>query len=305
VSDRGRSVLWPSLLVVCSLPTSAAAQERTESSFPFEPLNAWAVALGGAGAGKHGAAFSSLNPAALAGERGAELSHRASPIGTRDYAIAAGHAGRWGTLRIAARRRDWGEIAQDLGIEGLTAGEQSIALTVADRVIRGRAAWGLSLARLDADYLGSRSGTWAADAGAQVYLGRGFGVGVALLHAGKGFENEGGRAPLPTRIRPGVAWEGRLGPLHLATAGDLPVPLALDSPPDMHAGVEVGGTWGPVTGAARAGYRSLVNRDGSASRQGAWTLGGGIRLGRIAVDIAYTFGIVFGDERFVSLSLHW
>ncbi len=304
MSVRARSLLCLPFLVVCHLP-SALAQGRTETSFPLEPLNAWAVALGGAGAAKQGAAFSSLNPAALAGERGAELSHRASPIGTRDYAIAAGHAGRWGTLRITARRRDWGEIAHDLGVDGLTAGEQSVALTFADRVLRGRVAWGVSLARLDADYLGSRSGTWAADLGAQGYLGRGFGLGVALLHAGKGFENDGGRAPLPTRLRPGVAWEGRLGTLHLAMAGDLPLPVALDAPPDAHAGAEIGSSWGSVTAAVRTGYRSLVNRDGSGSRLGAWTLGGGIRVGRLAADIAYTFGVVFGDERFVSLSLHW
>lgn len=206
---------------------------------------------------------------------------------------------------MAARRRDWGEIARDLGLDDLTAGEQSVSLAFAGPAIRERLLWGVSLARLDANYVGARTGGWAADAGTQAVIGRGFSVGVSLLHAGRGFESDGGRAPLPTRIRPGAAWEGRLGRLRLAAATDLPVPVGLDSPPDVHTGVEFRGTWGPVNAATRVGYRSLVNRDGTGSRNGAWALGGGLRFARVAADIAYSFGAVFGDERFISLTVRW
>jgi hypothetical protein len=105
--------------------------------------------------------------------------------------------------------------------------------------------WGVALARLDANYLGARTGTWAVDAGAQAVMGRGFSLGIALLHAGRGFESDGGRAPLPTRIRPGAAWQGRLGRLHAAVVADVPVPARLDSPPDLHTGVELRGNGGP------------------------------------------------------------
>jgi hypothetical protein len=91
----------------------------------------------------------------------------------------------------------------------------------------------------------------------------------------------------------------------LAAAIDLPIRVSLDSPPDVHAGLELGGTWGPAKAGIRTGYRSLVNRDVAASRQAAWSLGGGVTVGPLAADIAYTFGAVFGDERFISLSVDW
>ncbi len=288
----------------CSAVAGAAAQ-RAESNFPLEPLHARPVALGGAGVALRGAEFSLLNPAASAGTRGAELSHRASPIGARDYAIALAAGAHWGTIRMAARRRDWGQIAADLGLTDLTVGEQSLSLAYAGRAVRERLGWGVSFARLDANYLDSRTATWAMDAGAQGVLGRGFSLGLSLLHAGRGFAGDSGPAALPARLRPGVAWQGKVRGLRVATALDLPTRLALDSPPDVHAGLEVGGAWGPAKAAIRSGYRSLLNRDAGGSRQGAWGLGGGLNVGRIAVDIAYTFGVVFGDERFVSLSIRW
>jgi hypothetical protein len=255
------------------------------------------VALGGA-------QFSILNPAAAAGEHAAEISHRASPFGARDYAISVGSGGRWGTIQVAARRRDWGEIASDLGLNDLTAGEQSLSISFARPIIRHRLMWGVSVDRLDANYLGARTSAWAFNTGAQATIGGGFALGIALLQAGPGFRSDGGRAPLPTRIRPGVAWQGRLGRLQLTAAADLPVPTRLDSPPDLHIGVELRGTWGPVSAATRGGFRSLANRDGG-SRQPAWALGGGVSMGPVTADVAYAFGAVFGDERFISLTVRW
>jgi len=288
------------------VPLGVTAQGGTaESGFPFEPVHAWPVGLGGAGVALGGSQFSLLNPAAPVGEHAAEISHRASPIGARDYAISVGFGGHWGTVQVAARRRDWGEIARDLGLNDLTAGEQSLSVSFARPIVSGKVRWGISLARLDANYVGARTGTWAFDGGAQATIGRGFTLGVAVLQAGRGFESDGGRAPLPTRIRPGAAWQGRLGNLQLTAAADLPFSVRFDSPPDVHTGVELRGAWGPVSAATRAGYRSLANRDGSGSRQGLWALGGGISMGPIAADIAYAFGAVFGDERFISLTVHW
>ncbi len=301
---RRLRTLGLALVGACSAAAAAPAQ-RTESNFPLEPLHAWPVALGGAGVALRGAEFSLINPAALAGTHGAELSHRASPIGAREYAISVAVGGHWGTIHMAARRRDWGEIAADLGLSDLTVGEQSLSLAYAGRAIHNRLGFGVSFARLDANYLDARTATWAMDAGVQGVVGRGFSLGLALLHAGRGFSGDSGPAPLPARLRPGVAWQGKVRSLRVATALDLPVRSALDAPPDVHAGLEVGGTWGPAKAAVRTGYRSLVNRDAGGSRQGAWALGGGLNVRRIAVDIAYTFGVVFGDERFVSLSIRW
>ncbi|MGH7671304.1 MAG: hypothetical protein ACREMC_00255, partial [Gemmatimonadales bacterium] len=123
------------------------------------------------------------------------------------------------------------------------------------------------------------------------------------LHAGRGFASDGGRAPLPTRIRPGAAWEGRIGHVRLATAADLAVPVRSGLAPDLHSGVEVAGTWGSASAASRAGYRSLASPGGS--RQNSWALGGGVTLGRFTADIAYVFGVVFGNERLISLFVRW
>jgi hypothetical protein len=92
-SPRSALFGW-ALLAVCWQPARATAQEeRAESAFPFEPLHAWPVALGGAGVALRGAPFSLLNPAASVGEHGAEINHRASPIGARDYASRSASAG--------------------------------------------------------------------------------------------------------------------------------------------------------------------------------------------------------------------
>ncbi len=300
---RATSALTLFALAAWTSPRATAAQGRAESGFPFDPMQARAIGLGGAGAALRSPPFYYLNPAALADNRGAELDHRTSPLGTRDYAISVGHGGRWGALRITARRRDWGELAQDLGLSGVTAGERSVSLAFARKGFQQRVAWGFSVGRLDADYVGARTGTWSLDLGTQARVGGGLAVGLALLHAGRGFATEAGRAPLPTRIRPGAAWEGQLGKVRLVSAVDVAVPVRTGAGVDMNTGVEVSGTWGSASAASRVGYRSIANPDGS--RQGSWALGGGVTLGPLGVDIAYTFGLVFGNERFTSLVVRW
>ena len=93
--------------------------------------------------------------------------------------------------------------------------------------------------------------------------------------------------------------------MQVTAVADLPVAAHFDSPPDLHTGMEVRGTWGPVSAATRAAYRSLADRDGSGSTRGAWALGGGLSIGPVAADVAYSFGAVFGDERFISLTIRW
>ena len=288
--------------------TGPAIQAQTasgESTFPFDPWHARAVALGDAGVAMVGQEFATLNPAATIGGRGAELSHRASPIGVRDYELSVGHGSRWATVRATIRRRDWGDLAQDLGVEGLTAGEQSLAVTVADRAGLGPWAWGLSVARLEADYLGTRTGTWATDLGVQLTVNRGLTLGAALLHAGRGFPSGMGVTPLPTRFLSGAAWERSIGRLDVVAAGDVAVPIRARAPPDLHAGAEIRHTTGAVTVGMRAGYRSLANRDGSGSSERMWTVGGGLRVRPIQMDVAYSLNRLFGSERLLSLSIAW
>jgi hypothetical protein len=60
----------------------------------------------------------------------------------------------------------------------------------------------------------------------------------------------------------------------------------------------------PLRNPTGRGLRWSRSRDND-SRQAAWALGGGIGMGPITADIAYTFGAVFGDERFISLTVRW
>lgn len=296
---------YGAVLLAVSLPVSIARAQGAESSFPLEPLHASAVGLGAAGVAVRGAPFFSLNPAATAQVRGVELSHWTSPTGARDVAFALGHGSAWGTVRLAVRRRTWGSIAGDLGLTDLTVGEQSIVMGFARRELHERLNWGLSFGRLDADYLGTRQHAWSVDLGAQANAGHGFLIGLSILHLGTDFQTDGTAIPLPTRIRPGIAWERQTRQLRVLAAADVPFAIASDVPSDFHAGAEVGGTWGTLNAMIRGGYQSLADRDGGASRQGKWSVGGGLRVLQIRADVAYVLGGVFGPERFLSLSLHW
>lgn len=293
------------VLIALITPLMPAWGQGAESSFPLEPVHASSVALGGAGTALPGAQFFLLNPAATAKVHTAELSHWTSPLGAQDVALALSHGGRWGTLRVGARRRYWDNVASDLGLTDLTVGEQSIVVGFARTDFRDRIAWGLALARLDADYLGARAHAWAVDVGVRADAGRGLLLGVSLLHLGTDFQTSGTPAPLPTRVRPGVGWARHVGSLQVLAALDLPFALTLDAPPDVHAGIEAGRTWGPVNAVTRAGYSSLTDRDGHGSRLTKWSLGGGLRLRQVSANVAYVLGGVFGPERFISLSIYW
>ena len=296
----------PALLALAlATPLAGASAQGAESSFPLEPLHASSVALGGAGVALPGAQFFLLNPAATAKAHAAELSHWLSPMGAQDVALSVSHGGGWGTVRVGARRRSWGDVARDLGLTDLTVAEQSIGLGFARTGANDRVAWGFSVARLDADYLGARAHAWAIDLGARANAGKGLVLGVSLLHLGTDFRSGDTPSPLPARIRPGAGWTGQIGSLRVLAAADLPFALRLDAPPDVHAGVEVGRTWGNVNAVTRAGYTSLADRDGRGSRLTKWSLGGGLRLRQISANVAYMLGGVFGPERFLSLSIHW
>ncbi len=289
---------------VVLLASASRAPAQAPSTFPFDAWNARAAALGGAGTAGAGLEFSSANPAAVAGARGGQFSRHASPGDATDSNLSVALGGRaWGTVELSFRRRDWGEVAKDLGLEDLTAGEQSVGLGYALRLAGGRVALGASAARLDADYLGARSSGWAFDVGAQASPGRGTRVGVSLLHAGS-MSGEGDTADLPTQLRGGVGWAGRVRSLELAALADAGLPRS-GSGMDLHAGVEAGYSAGPVRASGRAGWRSLGNPYGDGSAERSWSVGGGAEIARVRFDVAQALGGTLGDETFLSLSVRW
>lgn len=291
----------------CAVSQALSAQDtRAESTFPFDPWNARAVALAGAGAGSVGLAFLGVNPAAVAGERSAVASYRSSPAGLRDYGIEAAQSLEWGTLAFAIRRRDWGEVAGDLGLSDLTAGEQALAVAYANEVLRGRVRLGLALSRLDQDFLGNRTGGWAVDLGAQGYVGWGFQLGASALHLGEGLgEGTGEAAPLPSRFRGSVSWVSRMNRLNLAAVSDVAIPFRSGPGVDLLLGLGVDYAVGDLTAGARAGWFSLGDRYGTGSSEKSLSFGGTVGVGPVGVEIATAPRGVIGSDLVVSLTARW
>lgn len=294
------------LLCVGSL-WARAQRDRAESTFPFEPWNAQAVAVGGAGVAAGGLAFLAVNPAAAAGRRTALVSYRRSPAGLRDYAVELAHRWSWGTLALAVRRRDWGEVASDLGLGDLTAGEQSLGAGYAHELLGGRLRWGVALSRLNQDFLGNRAGGWAADVGVQASLAGGLRAGAALLHMGEGMEASGSRdaGRLPSRARAGAEWQGRLGSFRVVALSDVAVPLRRYSGLDLHVGMALDYGAGPLVAGGRAGWRALADSHGTGRNETAVSFGGALGLGPVGVEIATAPRGAIGTDLVVSLSARW
>ncbi|HEX8692346.1 MAG TPA: hypothetical protein VF746_08015 [Longimicrobium sp.] len=293
------------VLLLASAGRARAQEGAAASTFPFEAWNARTAALGGAGTALLGMEASPLNPAAAAGARGTQLSRHLAPSDAEDTHVSVAHGGRWGTLELTFRRRDWGKVAEDLGLDDLGAGEQAVGLGYSLALAGGRVAVGASAARLDTDYLGARSSGWALDAGAQASLGRGVRAGAALVHAGRMEGGEGEEVRLPTQVRTGLAWAGRARGAGLAAAADVALPTTGGGGADLHAGVEAAFDAGPVRLAGRGGWRSLANPYGDGGAERSWSLGAGAEVAGVRLDLAQALGGTLGDETFLTLSVRW
>jgi hypothetical protein len=294
------------LLALCALAAVApeVSAQTTSTTFPFPPWHARTAGLGGVGAALGGLEFGGLNPAAYAAARGAQFSHHQSAAESQDGALSLAHGGEWGTISLSLQRRDWGAVAADLGLDDLSAGEQSLSVGYAARLAGPRLSFGAAVFRLDTDYLGVRSSGWALDAGIQARPGAGVQLGAALTHAGRLENDEGEEIRLPTRARVGAAWTARRGALALTTAADAAA-LLRASGVDLHLGSEATYARGAVAGAVRAGWRTLANPYGAGYNEGSWSVGAGAALGRIRADVARTTSGSLEDETFLSLSFSW
>lgn len=300
---RARAAAAVIASLVASPCASFAQGEVVSSTFPFPAWHAAPAAEGGAGSARPGMEYAVLNPAALAGARGGQFSRHDSPAGSDDNLITLAHTGRWGTLGVTFQRRDWGEVARDLGLDDLSAGEQDISVGYA-RVL-GQFRAGVSVARLDTDYLGVRAGGWGVDVGMQADAGRGLRVGAAMIHAGRLENDEGDPVRLPARVRSGGSWTLTRSALAVTTSGDVAVPLEGKRDPDLHAGVQAGYGRGSLGAVLRTGWRSLGNPYGAGEAEKNWTFGGGVSFGKLRADLARAVGGSLDDETFLSLSVGW
>lgn len=298
-----RAALCAAVLAALAAGTRAHAQAAS-GTFPFPPWHAGAAAVGGAGTAARGLEFTAVNPAALDGVRGAQFSHHDSPAGSQDGAIVLAHGGAWGTVSLAFQRRDWGAVAEDLGLADLSAGEQAVRVAYA-RPLASRVSVGAAVSRLDSDYLGVRAGGWALDAGVQANAGAGLRLGAALVHAGRLRNDEEEEVRIPSRVRAGGAWTRPAGPVAVTLLADAAMPMEGERTADLHLGSEARYARAALTASLRGGWRSLGNPYGAGDAERAWSFGGGMALGRIRADVARTVGGSLDDETFLSLSLSW
>ena len=296
------------IALVAVWPSGRLAAQTEGSVLTVLPGSTRSAALGGAGAalvGDAGAMFA--NPAGIATIRHLSLEGSYEPY-------LAGSAVSAAALALRVRRWTWGVGAQTLdygsepvivpdpatgGRRGMTTGESFHpyeALAATSLVYRrGFAALGVT-AKYDRQQIGVEvSDAWAGDIGMAIAVFDIMAVGVSVQNLGGDLGNG---ALLPRRTRAGLTlnYTDPQGTYRLLTT------LEGQWTRDRHAvlvqGVEGGIVTGGVGLVARLGYatRPAVT---DASRI---TLGGGVVLGRLAMDYAFqAYGALGGATHRVGL----
>lgn len=289
-------------LCLVLLPSAGAPQGiESEAAFLTIPIGARLVGMGRAGVALEDAQAAFYNPAlvALAAPRVA-LHRYDGPIGFLVHdATAAFRAGALGNVQVGLQVQTFGEfeISDEAGSLGTfdpqnVIGSVGLARSFGRSVAAGvRAKWIHS--RVSPGGHGQGLG---ADAGVTFDApGLPIRIGLAALDVGPDLSIDGNDAPLPTRLRAGVA--GRI------PAGDWNVLLAVDADASPHD-TGVGGTRAGLA----VGWRDAVTLRGGWLREtlvesnDGYTFGLGVRLGRFSVDFAREIGVNhLGDEIHFSL----
>ena len=295
-------------LALAVRPSGRLAAQTEGSVLPLMPGSTRSAALGGAGAalvGDAGALFA--NPAGIATIRHLSVEGSYEPYLAGSVLSSAALALRVSrfTLGFGAQALDYGSepvIVPDPstgGRRGMETGasfhpyEGLAATSLVYR--RGFAALGVT-AKYDRQQYGSEvSDAWAGDIGLAIAVFDIMAMGVSVQNLGGDLEAE---ALLPRRTRAGITlnYTDPQGTLRLLTT--LEGQWTRDRSAVMVQGLEVGVVRGGAGLIGRLGYstRPAVT---AASR---WTFGGGIVLGRLAVDYAFqAYGVLDGDTHRVGL----
>jgi hypothetical protein len=230
------------------------------------------------------------NPAsALFGEAAVAAAYQALPVGASAGAAALGiPLGATRSLAVSVRFVDYGEIdviepdpTLPVGHPtGATARGGEVTMLVAGAVGLGPLRLGLAARWLRLDVAGLVDDALAADAGAALDLAPWLRVGGAVQSVGSDLD-AGRSAPLPRTLRLGASVRRSAGPLD----GLLVVEARRrEERTGLGAGLEASGSAGGVEASARLGYES---RPASGDAYSRWVFGGGVRLDRISVDLAY------------------
>lgn len=245
------------------------------------------------------------NPAGSRVESAAlAAAYQALPVGaSAGAAVVAVPVKRAFTVALSTRFVDYGEIDVIEADPGSPVGQPSGATASGGEVttlLGGAARWGpvavgVAGRWLRLDVAGLTDDAFALDGGVSIVAVPGLTFGASVQNVG-GDVAAGRAAPLPRTVRAGAAVERPLGGVGALLAVEV---RRREARTGVGAGVEVRGGGGGVEGVARLGYESRAAPGDAYSRL---VFGGGLRIDRIGVDLAYRALGPLGSTRQVGLS---
>lgn len=228
------------------------------------------------------------NPAGLPGLRSAGASYQALPVdasaGAAFLALPVGPLSLGASLRFL----DYGDIAvvePDGALPvGRPTGERvgggEVSALVGAAVGSGPLRLGLAGRWLRQDVAGLTDDVLAVDAGLLVRVTDRIDLGAAVQHLGPDLE-AGRPAPLPRTVRIGAALRGQLWGNELLVTAEA---REREERRGGGLGVELARSWGDAEAALRLGYET---RPDPGDVFAPLVVGGGVRLGPLAVDLAW------------------
>ncbi|MFP4623250.1 MAG: hypothetical protein ACLFRX_03645, partial [Gemmatimonadota bacterium] len=246
-----------------------------------------ALALGNAFVAVRDPLAAEYNPAALAGPAVA-ASYQALPVeavaGAAQVVVPLGDHALGASLRFL----DYGEVAVlesggDLPVgqpTGAVAGGGELSALLAGRVRLGPLQLGVAGRWLRQDVAGLTDDVVAADVGALLGVTGWLDVGASVQHLGP--ELAAGRsAPLPRTVRVGAAVRTHLSGVDVLVAAEA---REREERRGAGVGLEIARRWDGVEAGLRLG---LETRPEPGDAFAPLVVGGGVRLGRLGVELAW------------------
>ncbi len=288
--------------VAPATPQGAGSSASTVLRIPPGPRP---LALGNAMAAVRDSWSLEYNPAnAFAETVALAAAYQTLPVGaSAGAAVITFPVRRAFTLGISTRFVDYGEIDVLEPGSGSHVGHPSGATASGGEItslIGGAGRWGplavgVAARWLRLDVAGLTDDVLAVDGGMSVMPAEGIRIGASIQNVG-GEVVAGRAAPLPRAIRVGAGIERHVGPV------DALVTLEgrrREARTGLGAGLEVRGGGPAVEGVVRLGYESRAAPGDGYSRL---VFGGGLRIDRVGVDLAYRALGPLGATRQVGLS---
>lgn len=293
------------VVVLCPVaPVGAQGAGSSASTVLRIPPGPRPLALGNALVAVRDSWSLEYNPAgAIADSVTVAAAYQALPVGASAGAAAVAIPVNLAvTVGLSTRFVDYGEIdvlepgpGAPVGVpSGATASGGEVTMLVGGVARWGRVAIGLGGRWFRMDVAGLTDDAFAIDAGVSVVPVRGVRIGGSVQNVG-GEVAAGRAAPLPRTVRAGGAVEGHVGPAAALVTFEA---RRREGRTGVGAGVELRGG-GAVEGVARLGYESRAAPGDGYSR---FVFGGGLRIDRVGVDLAYRALGPLGSTRQVGLS---